>query len=253
MGRYSKKQLAEMVYSEDADLRIKAARHGQGLDALVNDSNYGVRAQVAEQGYGLATLVDDDYYWVRVCVAEQGYGLDKLLHDESWMVRAAVAEQRYGLDLLINDPNPCVRATVAQQGHGLDVLINDPDFGVRQCVAKQGYGLDLLAKDPDSRVRMVVKDVLAAMRRYSKYNIDDLVQMREKALSAYRKRAATPEQTETAAKKYDALCLEINRRGCVTTPEKPPLEAAIQSASTRVAAFRATPQTKPAKEPEPDI
>jgi len=35
MGRYAKKQLAEFVYSEDSQLRMKAAKNGIGLDILV--------------------------------------------------------------------------------------------------------------------------------------------------------------------------------------------------------------------------
>ncbi len=168
MARYSNKQLEEMVYSQDAALRSKAAERGFGLDVLVNDKDAGVRAKVAQQGYGLEKLVNDPYYWVRVCVADQGYGLDRLLHDDDWMVRAAVAERGYGLESLIADTNPCVRARVALQGYGLDVLFNDPDFRVRQCVARQQYGLDILAKDPEPRVRMVVKDVMKDVARQKK-------------------------------------------------------------------------------------
>lgn len=72
-----------LVTSEDDDVRIAVAKHGYGLDTLVNDKNYLVRMAVAKQGYGLDVLVNDKNCFVKIAVIEQRYGLDTLANDEN--------------------------------------------------------------------------------------------------------------------------------------------------------------------------
>ena len=119
------------IINESCCVRYEVARHGYGLDILINDKDCFVRCEIARQGYRLDVLVNDKYWGVRHEVAKQGYGLDTLINDEDYEVRCEVARQGFGLDTLINDKHWCVRKEVARQGYGLDVLVNDEDWHVR--------------------------------------------------------------------------------------------------------------------------
>ena len=81
------------------------------LYILVNNENtdYSVRREVAKHGYGLDILVNDNDWEVRQEVAKHGYGLDILVNDRNWAVRREVARQGYGLNKLINDKNENVK------------------------------------------------------------------------------------------------------------------------------------------------
>lgn len=80
---YFKQNWQRLVTSEDDDVRIAVAKHGYGLDTLVNDKNYLVRMAVAKHGYGLDVLVNDKNCFVKIAVIEQRYGLDTLANDEN--------------------------------------------------------------------------------------------------------------------------------------------------------------------------
>lgn len=114
MEDFTKKQLERMVFSKKYYRRAEAARHGVGLEVLVNDEHPLVRAAVAEQGYGLEKLVRDDEWIVKMAVAEQGFELERYVNDLSGLVRKVVAQHGYRLDLLLNDPFPDVRAAARE-------------------------------------------------------------------------------------------------------------------------------------------
>lgn len=88
----------EFVNHPDWDMRVTAAKHGFGLDTLVNDENERVRMEVAKQGFGLDKLVNDNHYIVREAVAEQGYGLDKLVNDKNEEVSKIASEKKNNLN-----------------------------------------------------------------------------------------------------------------------------------------------------------
>ena len=76
-----------MVHSPWSHDRYLAARHGYGLDKLVDDDEEYVRFGVAERGYGLDKLVNDPDEKIRYEVARQGYGLMKLIFDKDPYVK----------------------------------------------------------------------------------------------------------------------------------------------------------------------
>ncbi len=63
------------------------------IDEWLNSDNAYKRAEVAKHGYGLDILVNDEDWEVRREVAKQGYSLDELFYDEDGAVRETV--QKY--------------------------------------------------------------------------------------------------------------------------------------------------------------
>lgn len=170
-----------MVDSSDDRMRVEAAKHGFGLDVLVNDESEDVRANVACLGYGLDLLLDDSSVAVRNAVYEQMNGWRTFgVNIGDWMTlfpnRCGLSESeqqqvmrdcRAALELpfvpyealttghraLVDSEYFQDRFYAAEQHYGFDKLVDDSDSDIRCLIADQGCCLEILVDDPNYRVR----------------------------------------------------------------------------------------------------
>ena len=77
-------------------MRVQVARHGYGLDKLVNDRSANVRYYVAKRGYGIDVLINDENADIRELCQEfldkQGITLEEYKLNKDYWYNKAMAK-----------------------------------------------------------------------------------------------------------------------------------------------------------------